>query len=150
MRTGLGVLASLLLLAAGCAIGWFVPRAMPASGASITLPGVSYCGNGKPVQRPGRIVLTCADAGMVLHSVRWTVWGSGDALGQGTVTVNSCQPDCADGEDISYPAEIVLDRVIPNGVGPQFSRWIVIYQDRTPDYSGRVVELGQLPLASGH
>jgi hypothetical protein len=50
-----------------------------------------------PVVRPRRIVLTCADAGLIVQTIHWTSWGHRIAKGRGTVRYNDCDPFCAGG-----------------------------------------------------
>jgi serine/threonine-protein kinase len=48
----------------------------------------------------------CADGGAQLDHMTWTAWGPSGADGHGYFSVKTCQPDCADGGMVHYPAEI--------------------------------------------
>jgi hypothetical protein len=49
------------------------------------------------VQRPTRIIFTCADVGAYADHLRWTKWGGQVAIGTGTFHYNDCIPFCAGG-----------------------------------------------------
>lgn len=50
-----------------------------------------------PATRPHRIVLTCADANLLVEKIHWSSWGGRVARGRGTVVYNDCNPFCAGG-----------------------------------------------------
>ena len=62
------------------------------------------------VQRPTRIVFTCADVGAYIDHLRWTRWGGRVAIGSGTFHYNDCDPSCAGGQFHSLGASIRLYR----------------------------------------
>jgi hypothetical protein len=45
--------------------------------------------------RPSTVILFCGDAGGEIDHIRWLDWGSAVAVGNGTIAVNPCTPDCA-------------------------------------------------------
>ena len=55
------------------------------------------------VSRPKLLTLTCADANTVLKGLRWSSFGGKSARANGTFVMNTCEPDCAAGKDVSYP-----------------------------------------------
>jgi hypothetical protein len=57
----------------------------------------------EPVERPSKVVLTCADAGVYIDELRWEDWGKDVAVGAGTATANQCEPSCAEGSPKTYP-----------------------------------------------
>ncbi|MGB3763308.1 MAG: hypothetical protein WA966_08795 [Ornithinimicrobium sp.] len=102
--------------------------------------GYSDCGVKVPVAGPESMTMTCADGGLGVTQIDWRSWESAMALGTGTVTANNCDPSCAEGAELDYPATILMDGVVANGAGPQFTRAVIIYADRTPNYDGRDVD----------
>ena len=57
----------------------------------------------KPVERPKKVILTCADGGVYVDDLRWKDWGKDVAVGVGTATANQCKPSCAEGTPKTYP-----------------------------------------------
>jgi hypothetical protein len=64
--------------------------------------------SGKPVSRPGEIVLTCADAGWVLNRLSWIDWGQATASARGEWSEKNCTPNCASGGISEYPATVTV------------------------------------------
>ena len=52
--------------------------------------------------RPLRITLTCADANTLLRSLNWSSFSGLTARATGTLVTNTCEPNCAQGRDVSY------------------------------------------------
>jgi hypothetical protein len=57
--------------------------------------------------RPATEILTCADAGMVLHGLRWASWTPNFASANGALTEKDCLPSCVQGHFHEYPAVVV-------------------------------------------
>ena len=68
---------------------------------------VSECGYGY-AKEPSEIILTCADAGIRLTNLTFTNWSKELAKGSGSLVTNDCNPNCAEGSDVTYPVEITL------------------------------------------
>ncbi len=64
-----------------------------------------------PVQRPERIMLTCADGGMIVTDIKWQTWNSKGATGTGTYSQNMCEPNCAEGKRIEVPVRLRLSEL---------------------------------------
>jgi hypothetical protein len=76
---------------------------------STTLPGaVIYTCGGTRVVEPSSYVLACADAGIRLSGLSWSGWGRDTATATGTLSVNACTPNCAQGTFGSYPATVTV------------------------------------------
>ena len=90
----------------------------PAGARSVAQPSALPDCAGKPVVRPASVVLTCADAGFTVHSLKWTGWGETFAAARGIESVNDCKPYCAAGHFHSYPVVIVAggSQRCPSGV----------------------------------
>jgi FlgD Ig-like domain len=85
------------------------------SGGSVTVPQVVYAPDcvGKPRFKPRSIILTCADAGLLVGKINWTRWTRQVATGVGVVHWNDCKPDCARGHFHSRRgAHLTLSRVV--------------------------------------
>jgi hypothetical protein len=93
---------------------------------TVALPGIPPCeaAGVSPVIRPMSLYLACADGGLGVTNVTWTSWGTVAANGMGTLHVNNCIPDCADGTSSSYPASISV-------TSPSSSSGVPIFQDIT-------------------
>jgi hypothetical protein len=76
--------------------------AIPASAASPLK--ITNCN--KAASRPKLLTLTCGDGNTVLKGMAWSSFGGAKAAGKGTFTSNTCNPDCAEGKDVSYPVSV--------------------------------------------
>ena len=63
---------------------------------------------GSLVNQPESITLTCADGGEMIYSITWTTWTSRSASGTGIYSINLCNPNCAEGQRLEEPVEVVL------------------------------------------
>jgi hypothetical protein len=70
--------------------------------ASATAPlKITNCN--KTASRPKLLTLTCGDGNTVLKGMSWSSFGGLSAAGKGTFVTNTCEPNCAEGKDISFP-----------------------------------------------
>lgn len=60
------------------------------------------------IQRPTTMTSACADFGEVVHSIKWSTWEKGKAVGTGIYSINDCLPDCADGTRHEAPVKVEL------------------------------------------
>ena len=65
------------------------------------------------VQEPGTFQYACADDGIGLQDMHWTLWGIGRATGYGMEWEKLCQPNCAEGKIGYYPVSVVLSGDAP-------------------------------------
>lgn len=89
-----------LALAAALVIAAFAISASAASPTKIT-----NCN--KAVSKPKSITLACADAGIALNKLSWSSFGGTTAKGKGTFVMNTCEPNCAAGKNVSYPVGVL-------------------------------------------
>jgi hypothetical protein len=68
----------------------------------------SNCDNAK--QKPKRIIVSCADGGIQLKSLRWRGWNKKKAKARGKAWVNDCKPYCARGTFHTYPARAQVSK----------------------------------------
>jgi hypothetical protein len=64
-----------------------------------------------PMQKPEVITLTCADGGIYVDKIEWSLWDSKGAQGTGIYHVNDCDPDCADGTFHSSKVKVRLSEL---------------------------------------
>ncbi|HEX3434584.1 MAG TPA: hypothetical protein VHT25_11035 [Solirubrobacteraceae bacterium] len=93
-------LSASALLAAALAIAAF---AIPASAAASPLK-LTNCN--KAASSPKLLTLTCGDGNEVLKGMTWSEFGAPTASGRGTFVTNTCEPNCAQGKDVSYPVRV--------------------------------------------
>jgi hypothetical protein len=86
-------------LAAAALIAAFAISASAASPLKIT-----NCN--KAASSPKLLTLTCADANTALKGMTWSSFGGPAAQGRGTFVMNTCEPNCAAGKDVSYPVKV--------------------------------------------
>jgi hypothetical protein len=60
----------------------------------------------KAASRPKLLTLTCGDGNTVLKGLTWSSFGGATATGKGTFVTNTCEPNCSDGKNVSYPATV--------------------------------------------
>lgn len=101
-------------------------------------PKVYLAANGwsaaSPVFEPKNVAMS-ADSSFYLESMTWT-WSNTEAIGTGTGTVNTCEPDCVHGKHISAPIKVVLSK--PQQVCGRdfFTKMVISWVARNPDPTG--------------
>jgi hypothetical protein len=104
----------------------------------------------KPKVRPDRIVISCADEGIFVDSITWISWGNRTAAGQGTLNVNTCRPNCAEGNFKQYPANLTLKKVRTRKCGgknvPMFLKLLLAFPQNEPKSAD---ELGKNTMSCG-
>ncbi len=82
------------------------------------------------VVEPPTIILACADANASLTNLTWSAWRPSVAIGQGTLLLNNCTPDCAGGTFVAYPgATVRLSAPFRTFSGYQFTTIAYSYHD---------------------
>jgi len=66
---------------------------------------IADCG-GNPSVKPTTIVLSCADANVLLNELHWTTWTATGATGRGQLSTNDCTPSCASGTFNQVPVTV--------------------------------------------
>jgi hypothetical protein len=122
MRLHKLLLASLTLVAAIVVFG--------AISASAAAPlKITNCNTA--ASRPKLLTLTCGDGNTVLKGLSWSAFGGSSAQAKGTFVMNTCEPNCAAGKDVSYPVTVkaTSPRICKKGVR--------VYNKLTLQFTGR-------------
>ena len=61
-----------------------------------------------PENKPESIMLTCADGGWMVHTIKWSKWGTGGAEGTGIFREKLCEPSCAEGDIAEETVKVKL------------------------------------------
>ena len=107
---------TIAMATAGLAAGGLLlaPAAQAATGDTVLI----NCA-GKGQIKPKSIVITCADAGVMVNKITWSKWTNNEARGSGTLVWNTCLPKtCVDGIVQTYKVKVTLGRVAS---GPNIS-----------------------------
>jgi hypothetical protein len=64
-------------------------------------------------------ILLSGDGSVFVNGLAWTGWGSEGATGHGTLKIDNCKPNCAQGSFKDYEATIVVDNLTPYDSGKQ-------------------------------
>lgn len=147
-----GLVAVTLLT--GCSIADRAPRTSPipthaAGSDTADRAEVTYlpeCGPDSLVKRPSSYVLACGDGGELLEDLTWRAWGEESATAGGNMVTNDCNPNCAEGSDISNPVKVVADQ-LSVGEGTSVYRRLTVTLD-TPG-GGGVQTVLHLPESGG-
>jgi serine/threonine protein kinase len=91
----------------------------PADGC--TVAGASQYMEVKPA-----MITTSGDGSAYVNKITWSNWGGSEANGTGTLELNSCNPNCAQGTYTGYPATVTLDGLKPYGTGLEAYSTIVV------------------------
>ncbi|HWF32161.1 MAG TPA: hypothetical protein VG188_06365 [Solirubrobacteraceae bacterium] len=92
-------LTASVLLAATIAIS-----ALSSSASAATPLKITNCN--KAASRPKLLTLTCGDGNTALKNMAWSSFGGATASGKGTFVSNTCEPNCAEGKDVSYAVSV--------------------------------------------
>jgi hypothetical protein len=135
MFTRMRVMLAAGALAISGATAAGVLAAGPASAAPSQVVAVN-CGHG--LVRPATFDFNCNAAHQFLSGLTWTSW-AGTAYGRGTLEVNNCVPNCAQGHFVKYPALVVLwkPQARPGHAGQRyFSKLTWILTGKRPQHAG--------------
>jgi hypothetical protein len=97
------------------------------------LPGLTDCGQGKPVVRRRAFIIFCGDAGEIAGKLHWTRLTATTGTAIGIARANQCTPTCAAGHFVSYRARYGFSRVRRINGAPAFTEVYITYLgERTP------------------
>jgi hypothetical protein len=75
--------------------------------------------------QPKEIEVSGDGTGAVTNLV-WSDWGAPHATATGTIRLNNCEPNCAQGKFTSYPATVTLAGLTPYGTDLEAYSTIVV------------------------
>jgi hypothetical protein len=110
------------ILIASIAAGALVASiAGPATAGLVEPVGLVYAPKDctTPKIEPHRITLACGDSNALLRHMHWDDWNTEKAKGQGELSINNCDPSCADGTFIGYGVKAKLDKIKEKTCGGQ-------------------------------
>lgn len=113
------------LLAAALLVAAFALSAISASAASSLK--ITNCN--KSASQPKLLTLACGDGGIVLKGMSWSSFGGATAKGRGTLVINTCEPNCAAGKNVSYPVTVTA-------TGSQKCKGVSVYTKMSLTYTG--------------
>ncbi len=100
------------------------PTSTPPSSASVPLTDFTVCVTpvvtcqGELKTQPAQIILS-GDGTAFVTDISWTGWGLPGATGAGTLKLDNCDPNCAQGSLSDYATSIVLSDPTAYGNGKQ-------------------------------
>jgi hypothetical protein len=122
------VLSSALLTAVALA------AALAVSASAAAPLKIANCNSA--ASRPKLLTLTCGDGNTVLKGLSWSSFGGKSAQAKGTFVMNTCEPDCAAGKDVSYPVKATASGSLTCKRGER------VYAKLTLQFTGRVPGAG--------
>jgi hypothetical protein len=131
MRLAKHHLAGALLAAA------LLSTAFAISASASTPLKITNCN--KAASRPKLLTLTCGDGNTVLKGLSWTSFGGATARGSGTFVMNTCEPNCAQGKDVSYKVSVTASspRRCKSGLRV-YNKVALAFSSAKPKSSGRL------------
>jgi hypothetical protein len=78
------------------------------------------------------VTLACGDGNTVLSGLRWSSFGGAGARAKGTLEMNTCTPNCAQGKVVRYPVTV-------KAAAPRSCKGgLRVYNKLTLQFTGRV------------
>jgi hypothetical protein len=105
-----------------------------------------YANCQSPSFEPSAIVLTCADHGVQLQELHWTIWTATGATATGVVLYNDCTPSCASGRFHTIPGTHVELSAPVRGATGEFVWSRINFNPQPPGYAAGPYHGGPEPL----
>jgi len=80
----------------------------------------------------------CADFGVAVWKIKWSMWSANGAEGSGVFMANDCDPDCADGKYFEVPVNVYLSDLTTDGKN-YFLNTATIVPKKAEDQKGPVI-----------
>ena len=90
------------------------------------------------LRKPTAFSTTCADFGVAIFEVKWSMWSADGARGRGIYSVNDCNPSCAEGTRHEIPVYLWLKNASTDGKFYFLNTLQIVPKDV---YEGRVDEI---------
>lgn len=95
----------------------------PASDVGVCVTPVVTCG-GELKSEPAQIIVS-GDGSAYVAGLTWTGWGLPSATGSGTLKLDNCEPNCAQGTYTGYQATVVLSDLTGYGGGAAYATMVL-------------------------
>jgi hypothetical protein len=89
------------------------PTPVPASDFLVCITPTVGC-NGEMHTQPTEIIVS-GDGSAFISGLTWTGWGQAGATGSGTLRLDNCEPNCAQGKLTPYAATVTLSGLTSYG-----------------------------------
>jgi hypothetical protein len=103
--------------------------------------------DGTPTYKPDAIY-TSVDSGGIYTIDRWTSYGGNVAIADARLSVNDCNPSCAEGHHRDVTMELHLSQRVPCRGVVAYGQ-MSIYNASDPDFEGTYVTLSDFCKATG-
>jgi len=90
------------------------------------------------LRKPTSFSTNCADFGMAIFEVKWSIWSAEGAKGKGIYSVNDCNPSCAEGRRHEIPVYLWLVDATTDGRNYFLNTLLIVPRDA---YEGKEVEV---------
>ena len=118
-----------LALSSALAMTVAVVAALAVSASAAAPLKITNCNSA--ASRPKLLTLTCGDGNTVLKGLSWSSFGGRTASAKGTFVMNTCEPDCAAGKDVSYQVKATASGSLT------CKRGVRVYAKLTLQFTGR-------------
>lgn len=76
-------------------------------------------------QEPVTFTLTCADGNEQLQDLKWSSWGQPTATATGSVSSNTCEPNCATGKVQKYDVTVTAKDLVATNDKQAYTKLVV-------------------------
>jgi hypothetical protein len=92
---------------------WMLDYVDPPAGVD---PGDVYAFDCETLERkPESLTPYCADFGIAVWDIKWSMWSANGAEGVGEYWANNCDPSCAEGSYLKVPVNVYLSDLTTDG-----------------------------------
>src|ERR1700742_3178552 len=86
------------------------PALLPVPAVASSAHKTYFADRGSFTYQPKSGTLACGDGNFIFKSTKWSSWGTKSATGSGKASLNTCDPNCAEGKFKNYSATIKLTK----------------------------------------
>jgi hypothetical protein len=111
--------------------------AAPATWTTVCTEPIDSCRsiNVQALQTKPSKIINSEDGSGYIKDLAWRGWGTTTATGTGTLELDNCKPNCAQGHDTPYAATVTLTKLAPYGNGEQAYSAMAITVPAAPSVS---------------
>jgi len=102
------------------------PASVVAAVCTVPADGCAQSGGAQYMAARPRQITTSGDGSGYVDGLTWTGWGTPRATATGTLKVDNCNPNCAQGTYTGYPATVTLAGLKPSQAGGMAYSTIVV------------------------